>query len=176
MRFIGVFLLLWFAVIGLRELSMGNSHTVTQWVAILGTPVAELVVCQYILQVVGKSKKPIRRVMTYGISFFFVAVLTVQYYYYYVSGEFITLLAFENVNQAYLLLDVKFALFGVLVAAVWLWVSKVHMANISSKRGGSHWLPCSWQSCRIRESAYIMFVILNTPLRFISASKFQLIM
>ena len=115
---------------------MGNSHTVLQWSALLGTPVAELVVWQYILCRFSDAKTRTKRVMTSGLSFFLIVILVSQYFYYYVSGEFITLLAFENLNQAYLLLDWKAALLGILILAIWKWTSQAHAANISSKRGG----------------------------------------
>ncbi len=137
MRFILAFWFAWFAVVGLREWSMGNSHTVLQWIVLLGTPVAELVLCQCLLHWLGRFTSRVSRVMRQGISLFLIVILASQYYYYYVSGEFITLLAFENLNQAYLLMDAKMALLGCLVLAIWKWTSQAHVTNISSKWGGA---------------------------------------
>lgn len=143
MRFVLAFWLAWLAVVGLRESSMGNSHTVLQWIALLGTPAAELALCQYMLHRLGRFTTHAGRVMRQGISLFLILILVSQYSYYYVSGEFITLLAFENLNQAYLLLDWKAALLGTMILAIWKWTGQAHAANISSKWGGGlrwlHW-------------------------------------
>lgn len=152
MRLIVVFLLAWFAVIGLRESEVGNSHTVLQWIALMGTPAAELVVCQYVMHWFDRFERRVYRVMKYGISFFLVCILVGQYYYYYVSGEFITLLAFENLDQVYLLVDIKIALLGCLILAIWKWISQSHDAKISSK----------WQGGGIILAALLLVVIQNT--------------
>ena len=61
------------------------------------------------------------KMLVWLLSLLFFIITAIQYYYFYISGEFVSQLALENIHQLYLLLNVwlyvviAFAVFAVLI-------------------------------------------------------------
>lgn len=125
--------IVWIAIVLVRYSELGiTSFKALQLVTLLA-PLTEFVLWFIIFNAFKSASCLVVKIIQWIFSLIFSTIITIQFYYFYVSGEFITTLALENAEQAYLLIDYKFLLMCLVNCMIW---GTLIICNNNIKSGG----------------------------------------
>ena len=112
-------------------------------------PIIEFIFIVFIQYISVSSKNNIVKIFLGFICSCYYIVITIQYYFVFYSGEFIQILALENLNQLYLLLTIK-KVIAVVAFLICIIIFNILLFSIN--------IQCNF--CKCRKKIYTSFIIL----------------
>lgn len=111
----------WIAIITLRKVDFSNVKSFMLSLDLFFVTIPEMTLLFIVFALLAKYCGKFGKMLVWLLSLLFFIITAIQYYYFYISGEFVSQLALENIHQLYLLLNVwlyvviAFAVFAVLI-------------------------------------------------------------
>lgn len=137
----------WCYVTYLGDILNGQSLLSTSIICV--NPIIEFIFIVFIQYISVSSKNNIVKIFSGIICSCYFIVITIQYYFVFYSGEFIQILALENLNQLYLLLTIK-KVIAVVAFLICIIIFNILLFSIN--------IQCNF--CKCRKKIYTSFIIL----------------
>ena len=134
LKFYVVLYIFWIIALLKRSAELGETLLNRMDLVLCLAPCFEIGLFILILDLCKQNSKKSIQIMKWIFSLFFLLILNIQYYYYYISGEYVTPLALENMNQAYLVINNIIIVILCIVCAIWI---TINIYNRNYKLGGA---------------------------------------